>query len=147
MTLRSARLSDISGLVDIENTSFPSDLISKRQLMYHLKNPRAVFIVFDIDDQPAGYILALARADNTARIYSLAVSGQFRGRGIGRDLIDTALTKLRHRKIKTIRLEVDENDARTINLYQSFGFVKTKHLPAYYEDGRGAIKMEMKYND
>lgn len=147
MIIAKAQHTDLSELQSIETASFHSDFLSPRQMKYHCKNPRAIFLVLKIDDVSAGYILALMHGLGYARIYSLAVSTAYRGKGLGRLLVQAALDKLLTAKIRKVNLEVDEADLKTISLYQSFGFEVKSKLPAYYEDGRNALKMSKVLDD
>ncbi len=146
MTVCKTSALDLKALQEIENSSFSSDHISARQMRYHLKNPRAIFLVSKENNKATGYILALTHVQGYARIYSLAVSSDHRGKGYGRMLINSAIKKIEEKNIVKINLEVDQADAKTISLYQSFGFEYVSVLPKYYADGRTAIKMSKVLN-
>lgn len=57
-----------------------------------------------------------------ARILSIAVSPEMRGRGIATRLVDHALERFRHRGIKRVRLEVRPWNEPALRVYSRLGF-------------------------
>ncbi len=94
------------------------------------------FFVAKTAENLAGYILYL-EYKKTIRIYSIAVSPSYQGQGIARSLIEYLLATT----TKDIFLEVNTKNYRAIELYNKLGFVITKMITGYYEDGASAFKM------
>ncbi|MBL1147100.1 MAG: GNAT family N-acetyltransferase [Pseudomonadota bacterium] len=137
---------DVGRLQELETDSFSSDRLSRRQMLYHLHNPRAVFLTVREDNgnhSVLGYALILRAKNRSARLYSIAVAKEFRGHGLGKILCRAGLDVLRDAGEKKLLLEVDANDRATIGFYERLGFETTGLLPAYYEDGRDALKMQV----
>ena len=61
-------------------------------------------------------------AADEAEILSIAVAAHYRGRGLSRDLLLTHLGHLAGRGVRTVFLEVEENNAPARRLYQRAGF-------------------------
>lgn len=145
MTLRPARPDDLGRLNELERRAFQGDRISPRQMRYHLANPRArLWVYTDDDDLAVAYILAFFHRNRTPRIYSLATDPQWRGRGIAARLVEQAVSECRRLKKEGLTLEVRQDAAAVIGLYERIGFVKLRSLPGYYEDGGDGWKMMMR---
>lgn len=98
--------------------------------------PGTWLLVARRDGEPVGFALARAIADE-AELLLLAVRPRFRGRGIGKALLDRVMADARARGIATLHLEVRSgNDA--IRLYAVAGFSEVGVRRDYYRgsDGR-----------
>ncbi len=62
------------------------------------------------------------------------VSGDARGQGLGKILIEGAIARARGRGAARIQLDANRRNETAIGLYESFGFVPT-HNPAKWGDG------------
>jgi GNAT superfamily N-acetyltransferase len=70
-----------------------------------------------------GGCIVFARTDDeTGEVYKLFVRPQFRGKGIARTLLSTALDELKSEGIRTVRLETANFMTDAITLYRSFDF-------------------------
>lgn len=139
-TLRPARPDDIDALQTLEK-NFPTDRLSRRQMLYHMKSSRAVFLVAAASHDVAGYALFFRRQGRAARFYSLVTARKYRGAGYGRALIEDGVRRLRRAGERAVTLEVRARDAKTIAFYKRCGFVAGEIVPSYYADGRDALKM------
>lgn len=92
-------------------------------------------------DTVAGFILYEV-VRKRMHIANVAVSPDFRRRGVASDLI-LHVMKL-GRKLHKVRvtLEVRKSNASAISLYKHLGFVKKRTIKAYYEDGEDGLFME-----
>ena len=145
--LRNAMPADIDGLCALETNNFTSDRISRASFLRFLRGSSARLLVADAGDSDhpnvVGYGLLLLRKNTvTARIYSLAISNEWRGIGLGTQLLagleNFAIDAGCHR----IRLEVRiENDTARA-LYERHGYQKVSDLPGYYEDGGDGIRLQ-----
>lgn len=63
------------------------------------------------NDQPRG------------RVTMIGVDPEYRGQGVGRDLLRAGLAHVRDRGLRTVRLTVDDENRTAHNLYVSMGFV------------------------
>lgn len=83
-----------------------------------------------------GFIVSRGAADE-AEILSVAVAPKYRGRGFSRDLLRTHLGHLAARGIKTVFLEVEENNRPARALYERAGFRAVGRRERYYKDSSG----------
>lgn len=141
--IRRAELSDIGALDAIEQAVFTSDRISRRSFRTLIERPTAETIVVDVDGVICGYAMILFRAGAAlARLYSLAVAPGQAGRGYGRALLAAAETAAMEHDRIVLRLEVREDNAGAVRLYEQAGYRKIGRHAAYYADGAAALRFE-----
>lgn len=141
--IRPATLSDIDGLVTIENAVFATDRISRRSFRQLIEGRTAETFAATQQDRLCGYAMVLFReGSGVARLYSLAVSPAGTGGGIGRKLLEAAEQAAFHRDRLLMRLEVSEDNARAISLYERNGYRRIGREDGYYEDGGAALRYE-----
>ena len=76
-------------------------------------------------------------AADEAEILSIAIDPTYRGRGLSRDLLLTHLGHLAGRGIRTIFLEVEENNQPARRLYEWAGFSVVGRRERYYQEPGG----------
>lgn len=139
--IRTARASDVDALLAIENSVFATDRLSRPSLRRLVKSPSAAALVADCDGAVAGYCVVLFRSGSQkARLYSIAVRGDFAGAGLGHRLLDAAEAGAQARSCGVLRLEVREDNARAIGLYEAAGYRCEGRVPGYYADGEAALR-------
>lgn len=84
-----------------------------------------------------GFSVSRIAADE-AEVLSVAVSPKCRGRGLSRDLFLTHLGHLAGRGVRTVFLEVEENNAPARRLYERTGFATVGRRERYYKEADGA---------
>jgi len=84
-----------------------------------------------------GFAVSRMAADE-AEILSIAVAASHRGRGLSNNLLLTHLGHLAGRGVRTVFLEVEENNQPARRLYQSAGFREVGRRDSYYKQGSGA---------
>lgn len=141
--IRRGTLADLPSLTDLEAASFESDRLSARSFRHFISHPQSDLLVHDEGGRVLGYCLVLFHANTSlARLYSLAVAREARGRGIARTLMEEAFALARERGTTRMRLEVHKSAAPVQKLYESLGFAPFAVAPGYYEDSDDAIRME-----
>jgi ribosomal-protein-alanine N-acetyltransferase len=84
-----------------------------------------------------GFILARVAADE-AEILTVAVLPASRGRRTGRRLVEETIRRLYRGRIRSLFLEVDENNRPAVSLYKSLGFQQVGERTGYYREPGGA---------
>jgi ribosomal-protein-alanine N-acetyltransferase len=83
-----------------------------------------------------GFAVSRIAADE-AEILSIAVDASQRGRGLSRNLLMTHLGHLAGRSVRTIFLEVEENNQPARRLYERAGFGVVGRRERYYQQVGG----------
>ena len=83
-----------------------------------------------------GFAASRLAADE-AEILSVAIASGFRGRGLSRNLLDVHLGHLAGRGIRTVFLEVEENNQPARRLYDRAGFAAVGRRERYYREPNG----------
>ena len=76
-------------------------------------------------------------AEDEAEILSIAVDARHRGRGLSRNLLLTHLGHLAGRGVRTVFLEVEENNRPARQLYNRAGFAVIGRRERYYRQPDG----------
>jgi len=96
------------------------------------------------DGTIVGYVVADTVPNHDrmlGHIKDIAVAEPRRGEGIGRTLIQRALSALATQGAQSVKLEVREGNDRALSLYRSFGFRHRRTVPRYYDNGDDALIM------
>jgi len=143
LRIRPARDADLDALLALEQQGFPGDRMRRRQYRHHLHNPRARVLVLEAAGRLAGTALLLfRRGTRVARLYSLAVDLAWRGRGIGKRLLDACEREAAKRGCTRVRLEVRDDNRAAQALYERQGYRRCGRRAVYYEDGADALRYE-----
>lgn len=141
--LRPARESDLDALLALEQSAFTTDHLSLRQYRQHLHSSSALVLAADDRDGLLGKAVVFFRAgSDVARLYSIAVADRARGRGIAKALLAAVETAARARGCRRLRLEVRQDNAAAIALYERSGYHRFATRLGYYEDGANAWRYE-----
>ena len=85
-----------------------------------------------------GFILSRIAAGE-AEILSVAVARGWRGGGLSRQLLDLHLRRLAGIGVRSVFLEVGEQNVPACRLYRRAGFQEVRRRQGYYEDGATAL--------
>jgi ribosomal-protein-alanine acetyltransferase len=144
LRIRTATPGDIDALDRIESRSFTRDRFPRRNLRRVLKSPATLILIAELAGAPAGYAMALFRKGaSVARLYSIAVDPDFRGRGLAEKLLAEAARQAAKRGARRLRLEFRPSNSAAQRLYERAGFMLFERKPGYYDDGEDAIRMEL----
>jgi [ribosomal protein S18]-alanine N-acetyltransferase len=130
-----ASLRDAARLAQLHGMSFHrgwgegefETMLSERNTMVHrLKLGRKII----------GFAVSRIGADE-AEILSVAIDPDHRGRGLSRNLLLTHLGHLAGRGVRTLFLEVEENNQPARKLYERVGFAAVGRRERYYQQPGG----------
>ena len=105
---------------------FESMLTERNTLLHRLRLGRRVI----------GFAVSRMAADE-AEILSIAIGRGYRGRGFSRQLLMTHMGHLAGRGIRTLFLEVEENNQPARRLYEGAGFAIVGRRDQYYQQANG----------
>lgn len=127
--IRPAELSDLEVLAAIHATAFtPAWTVTELAWML---DPPGLGLVTEDAGQISSFLLARLVADE-AEILTLAVRTDARHQGRATALLARLLEVLGERGVATVFLEVAEDNAAAIRLYESAGFRRTARRRGYY---------------
>ena len=130
-----ATLRDAPKLAELHGASFHRGwgegefermLAERNTLVHRLRTGRKVI----------GFAVSRMAADE-AEILSIAVDAGHRGRGLSRNLLLTHLGHLAGRGVRTVFLEVEENNQPARRLYERAGFGVAGRRERYYQEANG----------
>jgi ribosomal-protein-alanine N-acetyltransferase len=105
---------------------FEAMLAERNTLVHRLRIGRTI----------VGFAVSRMAADE-AEILSIAIAAGHRGRGLSRNLLLTHLGHLAGRGVRTVFLEVEENNQPARRLYEWAGFGVVGRRERYYREANG----------
>lgn len=105
---------------------FETMLSERNTLVHRLRQGRKII----------GFAVSRMAADE-AEILSIAVASDHRGRGLSHTLLLTHLGHLAGRSVRTVFLEVEENNTPARRLYERAGFAVVGRRERYYREANG----------
>lgn len=142
-TIREAKEADIDALDILEKAAFSSDRLSRRRFKHWVKADNGVFLVAENAHQVLAYgLVLLHKGTRLARLYSLAVSEQARGLGLGATILRALEAEAANKNRFYMRLEVAIDNHSALRLYQSLGYTIFESITDYYDDHRDALRMQ-----
>jgi ribosomal protein S18 acetylase RimI-like enzyme len=141
--IRQAEDRDLEDLVALDEASFKGDRLSRRRFQHWIRAGNRVFLVVEKDRRVLAYgLVFLHKGTRLARLYSIAVSGEARGQGIGRELMLALEKGAVDRGRLDMRLEVAKDNFGAIRLYQGMGYRSFGEYHDYYTDHGDALRMQ-----
>lgn len=140
--IRAAKLEDIPALLRLEQT-FPGDRLQGWSFYYFLAKSKADVWVIEAGGLIQGDAVVTYRKNSKrARLYSIVISPDARGKGMGGILLAHLEENAKQRKYNTLSLEVREDNKGAIKFYKARGYEVIGQKENYYEDGETALQMQ-----
>ena len=130
ISIKDARPEDIPKIAEIERLCFSTPWSEEAFASQLTSNP--VFKVLTVDGEIAGYAVIDTQILPESELFNIAVSPEYRGKGLSKLLMDSALADARKRGAETVLLEVRASNAAAIGLYEKYGFVQNGVRKGYY---------------
>lgn len=130
VTIRRMRTVDLERVMQIELATFTMPW-SESTFRGLLRRTDSDLLVAEVRGELAGYTVFWAVTDQ-GELGNVAVAAEFRGKGIGRLLVDAVLDVATERGVREIFLEVRKSNAGAQNLYKTFGFYEVGKRKNYY---------------
>jgi [ribosomal protein S18]-alanine N-acetyltransferase len=149
LTYRHMELDDLEQVREIDRLSFSIPWPATSYRFELLENPGSILWVAENQSEGGrrkivGMIVVWMILDE-AHIATIAVHPDFRGLGIGRELLAVVLREAIENGAVESMLEVRANNPVAQDLYQDFGFVIVGRRPRYYQDNQeDAVLMGIK---
>ena len=152
LRIQPAQNTDLDQLVALDARAFSqSDRYRRREwaaLLYEsLRGGPSRIVVASVAAALIGAVVVAADVDlGDSNIVSLAVDSQYRRRGLARQLLSRALMD-QPQEIRTVSLEVREENSGARALYERLGFQVTRRMRKYYPDGATALRYRAPLQD
>lgn len=131
---------DIDEVLHISNLSLKESW-SRESLLKELTNPLAKYFLIKNDKKVLGFAGVWIIVDE-GHITNVAIHPDFRGKGLGTQLMNSLIKGCKAEKCTSITLEVRESNSPALKLYEKLGFDAAGKRKKYYSDnGEDAIIM------
>jgi ribosomal-protein-alanine N-acetyltransferase len=114
---------------------------SRQMFLQELGKKNSFFNILKEDDIIAGYIIYNVVLDE-AEILNIVIGNNFKRKEYATFLLTRTINDMIKKNIKTIFLEVGQNNIAAINLYLKFGFEQYGIRKEYYKNKENAILMK-----
>ncbi len=136
-TVEKYALEDLRGIAEIEKECFEKPWSYESFCMEYADKNKFYFVAKDESGKVIGYG-GYAHILDEGHIMNIAVTSSHRGQGVARAIVARMLGSARENGISALTLEVNENNAPAIKLYESVGFTYSGTRKHYYGWGIGA---------
>lgn len=91
-----------------------------------------IFVAEDEKKRFLGHVMGFVgdvesvTAEKQGWIFDLAVASEFRGRGVGRKLVETFLDFAKNAGFRFVGLLVTSSNTQAVNLYENLGFIEER---------------------
>lgn len=141
LIVRRAEEPDVDRIAQLEIECFTTPWTRESVYEDVVKNPRALYVVAEIDGLVIGYAGVWSIVDE-GHITNVAVDPKFRKLHVGSAIIAVLLEVTEKAGVEHHTLEVRRSNEAAINLYKKFGFEVCGERKGYYQDeGEDALIM------
>lgn len=145
--IRKATTDDLETLYGIERECFTAEAFTKEQLAYLLENPKTISLTARIDDEIAGFIIALIYnhgVSKTGHVYTIDVAAKHRRRGVGLRLLGELEQRLVENGVEICYLETRRGNVAALELYRKHGYKEVNVLKDFYSAGVDGVRLVKK---
>jgi [ribosomal protein S18]-alanine N-acetyltransferase len=131
---------DVSSMAAIHRSCF-AKAWDEAAMAQFLGSPDVLCLIGSIADDSGGVmggLLVARKAADEAEILTFGVAPSCRNAGLGRALLQEAVSLLRASGVKRLYLEVEQGNVPALELYRAFGAVPVGKRPGYYGHGADA---------
>lgn len=140
MQIVAANIMDLNALHRMEKICFPQDAWPLLDLVAVLSFAGVVRLKAVENNQMVGFVAGDPRQrEGFSWVATISVLPDYRGRGIGRALLEACEAQLSTRRV---RLCVRESNVEALRMYLNAGYRLIDHWYNYYSDGENATIME-----
>jgi ribosomal-protein-alanine N-acetyltransferase len=149
ITVRKATVYDASAMNTVNRRNLPENY-TLMEWMGLITSSKHSFVALD-NGGAVGYCLSVVLpyptndgyATHPPRGYviSIAVDEKYRGKGIGRRLLEESMKSMAKVNPTVVKLNVRVSNTAAVNLYKSVGFQEGIIAFGYYDDGEDAFEM------
>lgn len=132
MRIRRAVPADFSELATLDREVWQNfEFIPDGEHVWRIWTEHAVVFCAEVDSRIVGAILAFPCVSGSYCIHKVFVKDEFRGKGLGSQLVELLLTDLDKENLVCF-LTVDPANKAATTLYEKWGFTERKFVKGYY---------------
>lgn len=140
--VREAQRSDVRQIAELEVRCFSNPWSEASFASRFDLDP--VFSVLTDGEEIIGFAIVDTLVQDQAELFNIAVSPEYRGRGLSKLLMDDVIEKAKERGATRMLLEVRVGNAAAVALYKKYGFVENGLRRGYYSAPKeDALLMEL----
>ena len=125
--------SHVASVAAIEKECFGRDAWSEKSVAGELTNALARWLVAVEGETVAGYVGSQTVCNETDMM-NVAVTADFRRRGIGEKLVNALVEELKAMESHCLTLEVRASNTPAQAMYEKLGFAEIGRRPRYYQN-------------
>lgn len=127
---------DVAALMELERACFTHPWSARhfRDSMSDAPHGRVLVMRGAGAGRPILAYCVILLAGGELQVYNVAVHPDWRGKGLGRWMMELILERARRQGAQTVILEVRRGNAAARRLYESLGFTVLSTRPDYYRD-------------
>jgi ribosomal-protein-alanine N-acetyltransferase len=133
LTFKPAKHEDMDTIHYLEQKAFGADAYDMEMIMDSFLESGDMTIIAFLDDEPAGYVMAIGISEKSADIESICVSPDFQGKGIGKALLHVIEDTMRSHGFSESVLEVRVFNESALSMYRKEGYSITNRLENFYQ--------------
>lgn len=140
LIIEDASIRQLDKLYKIEAECFTEEAFTKQQVAHLITDYNSVSLVAKLNGEIVAFIIGmiyLERNALTGHILTIDVLPSHRRKGIAQKLLQKIEKIFKEKGVKSCRLEVREDNAAALRLYQKLGYRKVAKLESYYGNAHG----------
>jgi [ribosomal protein S18]-alanine N-acetyltransferase len=145
MNFERMQADDVAEVLAIEQSVFPHPW-SRGNFLDSLASGYEAWVVRDAAQNMLGYVLLMMILDE-AHLLNIALRADAQGQGMGRLLMDKAMSIARGKNALSLFLEVRPSNSRALATYQRYGFdrvgLRKNYYPAANNGREDAVVMRL----
>ena len=152
VTVREATEKDSPAILELEKLCFKAPWNEKEVRYEMFENPVSNFWVIELESKDENLKSVVGLCDywhtfDSATIAQIAVHPTLQHKQLGSAMMDEIINDCYAKKVRTLTLEVREDNENAIKFYLKHGFKKECVKPHYYTNGDNAIYMVLNVED
>lgn len=142
MNLRPFRAADLNVLAQIDRACFPPEVsYSRKELESFIGQPEARTWVAVEGESVVGFLVVDRVPEQLGHIITVDVVEAWRGRGVGKQLMEAAEAWAEALGLRLMSLETAEDNRAAQRFYEARGYEKRRRVRHYYANGADAWVM------
>lgn len=144
MKIETAKINDSKNITDLIQKNFGKDYelfrIGESSILDKMKDEKNQFMVAKEGEKIIGVVRASIEDLDLVELRWLAVEDNYRGKGVGTDLVKYALEFLKKKKMRKVVARTKSSDAVAASLFLNLGFEIEGYFRDHFRKGTNIIQ-------